>query len=191
MISQTYPIAVAKTHSAHLFIPPGKPNLQLTPLGIDGRIYMTFGWKLAAFFVCLMLLLSCSGKRPTHLGVTENRLAPCPSSRNCVSSDAVDTAHRVKAFALLDSPIEPWHVIREEVAALPRTTVVKETENYLHAQCVSALFGFVDDLELYLRESDDIVSIRSASRVGYFDFGVNRRRVERLRKALRARGVVQ
>jgi uncharacterized protein (DUF1499 family) len=77
------------------------------------------------------------------------------------------------------------------VAALPRTTVIEETANYLHAQCASALFGFIDDLELHLRESDNIVAVRSASRVGYSDLGVNRRRVEGLREALQARGVVR
>jgi uncharacterized protein (DUF1499 family) len=71
------------------------------------------------------------------------------------------------------------------------SSVVEETANYLHAECASALFGFVDDLELHLRESNNIVAIRSASRVGYSDLGVNRRRVEGLREALRARGIVR
>jgi uncharacterized protein (DUF1499 family) len=69
--------------------------------------------------------------------------------------------------------------------------VVEEATNYLHAQCASALFGFVDDLELHLRASANLIAVRSASRVGHSDMGVNRRRVERLRAALRARGVVR
>ncbi len=138
-----------------------------------------------------MPLFSCSGKRPSNLGVSEARLAPCPASPNCVSSDADDDAHRVDALALSGSPAEAWPVVREEVARLPRTTVVEETADYLHAECASALFGFVDDLELHLRESDGVVAIRSASRLGYSDLGVNRRRTEQLREALRARGVVR
>jgi uncharacterized protein (DUF1499 family) len=97
----------------------------------------------------------------------------------------------VEAFALSAPLDESWRVLREEVAALPRTTVVAETDNYLHAQCASAVFGFVDDLEFHLRDSASSVAIRSASRVGFSDLGVNRKRVERLREALQARGVVR
>ncbi|MCZ6691312.1 MAG: DUF1499 domain-containing protein [Planctomycetota bacterium] len=137
-----------------------------------------------------MPFLSYSGKRPSNLGISDARLASCPSSPNCVSSDSSDAAHRVEAFALCASPDAAWRVLREEVASLPRTTVVEETANYFHAECASALFGFVDDLELHLRASENLVAVRSASRVGYSDLGVNRRRVERLREILRARGVV-
>lgn len=138
-----------------------------------------------------MPILSCSGKRPSDLGVSDAGLAPCSSSPNCVSSDASDAAHRVEAFSLVAPPDVAWRVLREAVAALPRTTVVDENESYLRAECASALFGFVDDLELHLRASDDLVAVRSASRLGYSDMGVNRRRVERLREVLRARGVVR
>lgn len=138
-----------------------------------------------------MPILSCSGKRPSSLGVTDAGLAPCPSSPNCVSSDATDDVHRVEALALTGAPEEAWGSLREEVARWPRTTVVEDTGSYLHAECASALFGFVDDLELHLRASDGVIAVRSASRVGYGDLGVNRRRVEGLREALRARGVVR
>ena len=137
-----------------------------------------------------MPIFSYSGKRPSNLGVSDGRLASCPSSPNCVSSDSSDTAHRVEAFSLSGSPDAAWSVLREEVASLPRVTVVEEAANYFHAECASALFGFVDDLELHLRASENLVAVRSASRVGYSDLGVNRRRVERLREVLRARGVV-
>jgi uncharacterized protein (DUF1499 family) len=146
---------------------------------------------LAVFFLCAMPIFSCSGKRPSNLGVSDAGLAACPSSPNCVSSDAPDAAHRVEAFALAAAPEAAWRVIREEVARLPRTTVIAETASYLHAECASALFGFVDDLEFQLRAPANIVAIRSASRLGYSDLGVNRKRVEGLREALRARGVVQ
>jgi uncharacterized protein (DUF1499 family) len=77
------------------------------------------------------------------------------------------------------------------VAKLPRTAVVETTPNYLHAESASAVFRYVDDLELQLREADESIAVRSASRMGRSDFGVNRRRVEALRAALRARGVVR
>jgi uncharacterized protein (DUF1499 family) len=68
---------------------------------------------------------------------------------------------------------------------------VTETADYLHAECRSAVFGLVDDLELHLRQSEGIIAVRSASRLGYSDLGVNRRRVEGLRSSLIALGAIR
>lgn len=137
-----------------------------------------------------MTLLSCAGKRPDHLGVAGGRLAPCPSSPNCVSSDAADAAHRVSPFRLGVAAEEAWHAARESVLALPRASIVEESDEYLHAECRSAWMGFVDDLELHLRAEDGVIAVRSASRLGYSDLGVNRERVETLREELLRRGVL-
>ena len=117
-------------------------------------------------------------------------LSHCPSSPNCVSSDATDSRHRIPALQLAVAPAEAWRSVREVVMKLPRTRIVDETEDYLHAEYRSAVFGFVDDLELQLRPSERIIAVRSASRLGYSDLGVNRRRVEALRENL-ARGRVE
>ena len=138
-----------------------------------------------------MVLCSCAGNRPSHLGVSDARLAPCPSSPNCVSSDASDTDHRVPPFRLAIPAAEGWEAARQAILELPRTRIVNETAEYLHAECRSALLGFVDDLELYLRATDGAIAVRSASRLGYSDLGVNGRRVARLRAALTSRGVVR
>ncbi len=74
---------------------------------------------------------------------------------------------------------------------LPRTRIVTETDDYLHAECRSAFFGFVDDLELHLRPTQGIIALRSAARLGHSDFGVNRKRVENLRLLLRNQGVIR
>ncbi len=138
-----------------------------------------------------MPIFSLAGKRPAHLGVCEARLAPCPSSPNCVSSDTERISHRVEPFRLAAPPFEAWRVLREVVAQLPRTRIVTEGDDYLHAECQSALLGFVDDLELHLRSEQGIVAVRSASRLGHSDLGVNRKRVEALRAALAGRGAVE
>jgi len=138
-----------------------------------------------------MLLLACAGKQPANLGFSAGALAACPASPNCVSSDASDADHRVEAFELSVPPKEAWGVVQEEIAKMPRTTVIEVTPNYLHAESTSAVFRFVDDLELELRSQDGTIAVRSASRVGHSDMGVNRRRVDRLRDALEARGVVR
>jgi len=86
-------------------------------------------------------------------------------------------------------PDRAWEAARSAVLSLPRTQIVSESDGYLHAECRSAVFGFVDDLELHLRPQSDSIAVRSASRLGYRDFGVNRKRVENLRAAIAAHDV--
>jgi len=119
------------------------------------------------------------------------RLASCPDSPNCVSSDATDLSHHVPPFAIIVPAKEAWLLVREAVNDISRTTITEITENYLHAECRSMVFRFVDDLELELRPGEGIIAVRSASRTGYSDFGVNRSRVERLRSVLKSRGLVK
>ena len=133
-----------------------------------------------------MSLLSCSGKRPSNLGIKDARLASCPSSNNCVSSDADtnDKTHYIVPFELDAKQTDAWQTAKTLVSKLPRTQIVHQTTDYLHAECSSAIFGFVDDLELHYRDSQQTIAIRSASRLGSSDFGVNRKRVEGLRQQL-------
>ena len=143
--------------------------------------------------IVTMTLFSCAGRRPENLGVDGARLAACPSSPNCVSSDADagDSTHGVEPLTLATDAADAWRAAREAVAGMPRTKIESEAEGYLHAECTSALMGYVDDLELHLRADDGVIAVRSASRVGYGDMGVNRRRVETLRAELAERGAVE
>jgi uncharacterized protein (DUF1499 family) len=132
-----------------------------------------------------------AGSKPRDLGVESGRLRDCPNSPNCVCSDDGRASHHVDALALAKPPAEAWAAVRQAVGAMPRTRVVTDRGDYLHAECRSPLLGFVDDLELHLRAAAGLVAVRSASRVGHSDLGVNRKRVEALRTALLRRGVVQ
>jgi uncharacterized protein (DUF1499 family) len=138
-----------------------------------------------------MSLFSCAGTRPANLGVKDSRLAACPSSPNCVSSDDADVSHRIEAFRLAVPADDAWRMVRTTMASQPRTKIVTVTEEYLHAECSSRFFGFVDDLELHLRAAPDIIAVRSAARLGHSDFGVNRKRVENLRVELIKQGVTR
>ena len=144
---------------------------------------------IAATFT--LLLLSCAGEPPASLGLHGSTLSPCPASPNCVSSDAADPSHRVPPFELAIPSPEAWQIAGSAVSSLPRTVVVVQTPDYLHAECSSALFGFVDDLELQLRAPERLIAVRSASRLGYSDLGVNRARVEALRTLLVQAGVIR
>ncbi|MBA3650929.1 MAG: DUF1499 domain-containing protein [Chthoniobacterales bacterium] len=84
-----------------------------------------------------------------------------------------------------------WPDIRSAVLSLPRTSLMVDEKNYLHAACRSAVLGFTDDLEIQLRPGGSTLAVRSAARKGYYDFGVNRRRLETLRDLLQKRGVIQ
>lgn len=131
-----------------------------------------------------------AGRRPVDLGVHKGRFKPCPSTPNCVSSQtdaAVDAGHHVPPITLHASAASVWSVLREIVRDWPRLSVVEERPGYLHAECRSRIFGFIDDLELWLDETAGVIHVRSAARLGRRDFGVNRRRVQSLRSQLEQR----
>lgn len=118
-------------------------------------------------------------------------LTPCPGKPNCVSSDAENPARRIHPLVLDTPPATAWQAASAAVATLPRTRILTHTDDYLHAECRSRFFRFVDDLELQLRPGEGQIAVRSSSRLGYYDFGVNRKRVEKLRSQMRRMGVLQ
>ena len=138
------------------------------------------------FVLCITLVLtiSCSGTRPTNLGVKDGQLAPCPDSPNCVSSQAEDEKHQIQAISFTQEPTAAWQKLIEVVKNQPRTTIIKQEEQYLYAEFKSALMGYVDDVEFYLISEKNIIEVRSASRLGYSDMGVNRKRIETIRAAM-------
>ena len=85
---------------------------------------------------------------------------------------------------------DAWPAVRGTLENLPRTKIIAETADYLHAECTGAVFGFIDDLELHLRTAEGVIAVRSASRLGSSDLGVNRRRIEDLRALLIKQGIV-
>jgi len=92
---------------------------------------------------------------------------------------------------LIDASLTAWPAIIQSVKAMPRTEIVDQFPGYLHAQAKSLIFNFVDDLELELLPDGKTVDIRSASRTGYSDMGVNRERLESLRKTLQEKHIIQ
>jgi uncharacterized protein (DUF1499 family) len=76
--------------------------------------------------------------------------------------------------------------LKEIIQALERTTIIEETDDYLYAEFKSATMGYVDDVEFYIDRENKMIHVRSASRVGYGDFGVNRERIEAIRAAFEA-----
>jgi uncharacterized protein (DUF1499 family) len=120
-----------------------------------------------------------SGTRPDNLGVKDGRFAACKTTPNCVSSqaDPADREHYIAPIAYSGT----MHELRRAVESMTRASVIREEGDYLYAEYKSALMGYVDDVELLLDEKAALVHVRSASRLGRSDFGVNRKRIEELR----------
>lgn len=131
----------------------------------------------------LIWSLRFTGSRPAHLGGAVSELPPCSSSPNGVCSVDQTAAHYVPAFSTGDQPDAAWAALKQVLKDEPRTRVVTESPGYLHVECRTAVFRFVDDLEFLLSEDGSSIHVRSASRAGYSDLGANRRRVERMRRA--------
>ena len=120
----------------------------------------------------------------SHPGRETVQITPCPKSPNCVSSLARDPGHRLEPLLHDAEDSDALARLRRIIEAMPRTKIVQATPEYLRAEFKSSIFGFVDDLELVVGEVPGVIHVRSASRVGYWDFGVNRRRVELIRRKL-------
>jgi uncharacterized protein (DUF1499 family) len=109
-------------------------------------------------------------------------LKACPNRPNCVSSQSADPRHAIEPLGF-DIPAGKAHQkLLKILKNMPRTKVVKEKANYIHAECRTRFLRFVDDLEFLFEDTDAVIHVRSASRVGYSDLGVNRKRVEQFRK---------
>lgn len=110
------------------------------------------------------------------------QLAPCPSSPNCVSTKAQNEGHAIAPFRYQKTRAEAKEALKALIQTLPRTKLVEEDETYLHYEFTSLLLRFVDDVEFLFDDDAKTIHFRSASRTGYGDLGVNRRRMEDLRK---------
>ncbi|MFM7454319.1 MAG: DUF1499 domain-containing protein [Cyanobium sp.] len=126
------------------------------------------------FLLISLALFHVVGPVPPELGVQVGALAPCPSPAHCARAD----------WPVAD-PAAALAALRPVVSAMPRTTVLEDADGYLHATVSSALFGFVDDLELYADPSRGVLQARSVSRLGDSDLGVNSQRLAQLQRSLR------
>ena len=124
-------------------------------------------------------MFNFSGTRPDDLGVNNGKLKSCPGTPNCVSSQSDNVQEKVEPL-----PAVPISEIKKIVENMERTTIVTETDNYLYAEFKTKLMGFVDDVEFYLDNDANLIHVRSASRLGKSDLGVNRARVEEIRSKL-------
>lgn len=133
-----------------------------------------------------MAILSFPGTRPSTLGVQNGQLAACPNTPNCVSSQAsaTDKEHSVAPIAYVGEGKVAIAKLKAIIESSERTKIIQADDNYLYAEFASKLMGFVDDVEFYADDSANVIHVRSASRLGQSDLGVNRQRVEEIRSKL-------
>jgi uncharacterized protein (DUF1499 family) len=126
------------------------------------------------------ILTACAGERPNNLGAYGGTLAACPGSPNCVSSQAGDEKHRIAPLAFSGDPDAAFARLKLVLGRRSDTTNIDERPGYLRVELRTVLF--VDDGEFLLDRSNNVIQLRSASRLGYSDLGKNRNRIEAIRK---------
>jgi uncharacterized protein (DUF1499 family) len=129
------------------------------------------------------------GNSGIGLGIVDGRLAACSSKPNCVSSQAAasDRQHYIDALTYSGEPAQARERLELAVAGMKRARTVVREAGYWRAEFTSALLRFVDDVEFLFDDNARRIDVRSASRVGYSDLGVNRRRMEEIRRRFSVR----
>lgn len=140
------------------------------------------------FYIGIIMTLSMATQANP---IAKKQLAPCPSSPNCVSSQAADADHFIAPFKIIGNIDDAWTALKSALSNHSRTVITRDTGDMLHAQATSLVFRFVDDIDAILDAEAKLIHIRSASRVGYGDFGVNRKRLEKLRSQLQQADVIE
>ncbi|HDM8184298.1 TPA: DUF1499 domain-containing protein [Vibrio harveyi] len=133
--------------------------------------------KAALLSITLLGLTACSQGVTT---MTDRSQSPCGDKPNCVSTQDTRAEYNLTPFTLTDSA--NIDAIEQIALELPGAKAAVKEGNYIRVECTSKIMRFVDDLELKV-EGDQLI-VRSESRVGYSDFGVNRKRAEQLRSLL-------
>ncbi len=133
-------------------------------------------------------VIGCTGVRPANLGVNDGKLAPCPATPNCVSSQSSDQVHAIEPLSFTGTAAEAQAALRKVILNMKRSQIITDTGSYIHAEFTTAIFRFVDDVEFWFDENAKVIHVRSASRLGSSDRGVNRKRVEEIRARWTASG---
>jgi uncharacterized protein (DUF1499 family) len=138
-----------------------------------------------------VLLAGCSGTSPT-LGISDGQLKPCPESPNCVSSQATDKQHTIAPIVFNGTVKQAQTQLLTVINTWDRSKVIVVKEDYIRVEFTSAIMRFIDDVEFYFptlsmakdNTEKTVIQVRSASRIGESDLGVNRERIEKITEQL-------
>ena len=142
---------------------------------------MIYGFLgVGLILILLLVVLSVVSRNQPATGLVDGRLRPCPSTPNCVNSEDVGKPSYVEPLLFKTSPENSWKIVKSAIQDMGGK-IELENDGYLHATFMTAVFRFVDDVELRMDEKNAVIQVRSASRVGRSDMGLNRKRVSKLR----------
>jgi len=139
--------------------------------------------QVSIALLSFIFLMGCSGAIP-KLGINSGQLMPCPAKPNCVSSQTTDKNQFIQPIHFSGTRQEAQQRLLQVLQALQQTKIVAAQENYIRVEFTSKVFRFIDDAEFYFQSAENgktIINLRSASRIGHSDFGVNRARIEQIR----------
>lgn len=126
-----------------------------------------------------LLIMSIASRAP-KMGLSGEKLRPCPDSPNCVVSENATPSSRIEPLSFKVAPEQAWTALRRAVER-GGGVIREDRDGYLWATFTSRFFRFIDDVEFRMDAVHGIIHVRSASRAGSSDFGVNRKRIEKLR----------
>ena len=131
----------------------------------------------ASFLFFFILINGCSGTKPTSIGQFIN----CPDKPNCISSKSHSSSHISPPITYKGTTLKAKKTLLKVIESIPRAKVSTNNNKFLHVEFTSKVFRFVDDVEFYFDEPE-VIHFRSASRIGHSDMGVNRDRMEEIKR---------
>ena len=130
-----------------------------------------------------MVILSRFVKHPANLGVNNGKLAPCPNMPNCVSTQSKDARHQIDPITYQTSPTRAQTILVDVINVMERTEIIVNEPGYLYVEFRTKGMGYVDDVEFAFNSEEHVIHFRSSASVPYTDWGMNRKRMEVIRKA--------
>ena len=137
---------------------------------------------LLFLMIAMMTLTGCQKTVAETTGLKDGRLLPCPDKPNCVCTQDPAERHRIEPIRYDVTQEEAREKLLRVVRHMSQSTLVKADPDYIHVEFRSAFFEFVDDVEFLFDDAAKLIHFRSAARTGYYDFKVNRNRMEEIRK---------
>jgi uncharacterized protein (DUF1499 family) len=139
--------------------------------------FVQLGQFYAPFLFFCILINGCSGTKPTSIGQFIN----CPDKPNCISSKSLSSLHISPPLKYQSTTLKAKKDLLKVIESIPRAKISTNNAKFLHVEFTSKVFRFVDDVEFYFDEPE-VIHFRSASRIGHSDMGVNRVRMEEIKR---------
>ena len=136
--------------------------------------------KFSGVLATLFIFFGCSGHPPENLGDRRSALSPCPDRPNCVSTKSRVARHAMQPLPFKGTRNESRDRILGVIQGMTGSSIMSASDDYIHVQFKTRIWRFVDDVEFYFDDDARLIHFRSASRIGYYDFGKNRRRMKRI-----------